>query len=68
MIKEYKEKLNAYKKNEEIKQPKRESYYEYFDEKTREKVRLVWKNNINSVVVPSSKWEVGEIIRLQKFF
>lgn len=55
MIKEYKEKLNAYKKNEEIKQPKRESYYEYFDEKTREKVRLVWKNNINSVVIPSSK-------------
>ena len=53
MIKEYKEKLNAYKKNEEIKQPKRESYYEY---------------NINSVVIPSSKWEVGEIIRLQKFF
>lgn len=47
MIKEHKGKLNAYKKSEEIKQPKRESYYEYFDEKTQEIVRLVWKNNIN---------------------
>lgn len=55
MIKEYKEKINAYKKSEEIKQPKKESYYEYFDKKTQERVRLVWKNNINSSVIPSSK-------------
>ena len=36
---------NSNKKSKETNQPKYESYYEYFDTKTQERVRLVWKNN-----------------------
>ena len=40
-----KEKSKPNKKTKETNQPRYESYYEYFDTKTQERVRLVWKNS-----------------------